>query len=642
MPDSTRNCISFSKPLLAVLLLAFSMALLAGTAVGEGTMIVDLGDDITTQEDKAVTINSLVSYTGTLTPTYGWDFGDGTTSGLQRPSHTYTMAGNYTISLTVTDPDGVTDSDMVYVEVLNVRPIADAGGDKTVSEGTTITFDGSNSWDTASDLPLLTYEWDFGDGTSTTTSKDNKVVTHTYADAGIYVARLVVRDDDWTISNFAQLESKVVTVSGSATGNGTVIFTYGAGGTEPPANGTGGGGGNSTPGDIYWDFGDGGYAQGTNVTHTYESDGVYIATLIITDAFGAMSVHNLIVTVLNSPPTADAGSDVAGDEDEALQFTGSGSDPGGGPLTYDWSFGDGGTATGASVTHAFSLSGTYTVTLTVTDADGLTATDTCTATVTNIGPIAVLTVGSGSEEGDVIPFSGAGTIDSASDLPLLTYAWSFGDGTTGTGTSASHAYADEGTYTVTLMVTDDDGATSSASATVTLTNAAPVASITSVTTGHTDILPEDNVTFTGMGTDKGSTDTLTYKWEFGDGSSATTAVAVHGYTDPGNYTAKFTVTDNDGASTTVTTTVWVKTLATVATSGQDLLDDAPVSAFDKKQDQKLLSEMFDDLLDAIAQNNTNQIESRLHVLMVQIEFKVTDADLRAQLLDLLKNLDDAT
>ena len=117
------------------------------------------------------------------------------------------------------------------------------------------------------------------------------------------------------------------------------------------------------------------------MTHTYESDGLYIATLILTDAFGAMSVHNILVTVLNSPPTAEAGPDVSGDEDEAIPFVGSGSDPGGGALTYDWTFGDGGTATGASVTHAFTQSGTYTVTLTVTDSDGLTATDTCSATV---------------------------------------------------------------------------------------------------------------------------------------------------------------------------------------------------------------------------------------------------------------------
>ncbi|NIP36721.1 MAG: PKD domain-containing protein, partial [Thermoplasmata archaeon] len=282
MPTEKSTCNSFFHCLAAVLLVAFALAMLAGAAVGEGTVLVDLGDDVLTQEDTGLSFTSAVSYTGTKGLTYSWTFGDGTGSSVQRPSHTYTQAGNYTVTLTVTDADGVTDTDSIFVEVLNVRPIADAGGSRTVSEGTTVTFDASNSWDTASDLPLLTYEWDFGDGSSTTASKDNKVVTHTYVDAGIFVTRLVVRDDDWTDSNFAQMQSQLITVSGAATGNGTVSFTFGDEGS-PGTNGTSnstGGGGNSTSWDVYWDFGDGDYAEGPTVSHTYDTDGVYIVTLI--------------------------------------------------------------------------------------------------------------------------------------------------------------------------------------------------------------------------------------------------------------------------------------------------------------------------------------------------------------------------
>ncbi len=637
MLSGSRPGISFSKPFLALVLLAFSVLVLAGGTAGEGTVLVNLGDDVLTQEDTAITINSAVSYTGTKGLSYLWTFGDGTSSTQQRPSHTYTMADNYTVTLKVTDSDGISDSDSIYVEVLNVRPIADAGGDRTVYEGTTVTFDGSSSWDTTSDLPLLTYEWNFGDGHATSASKENKVVTHTYADAGVFIVRLVVRDDDWTASNYAFMESQLIEVSGSSSGNGTLDFFFDLGNGTSSSNSSSN---SSTPSwEFYWDFGDGTYAQGNSAQHTYEKDGLYVVTLILTDAFGAMSVHNILITVLNYPPTADAGEDVTVNEDATVSFKGQGSDPGGGPLTFTWAFGDGQSATGQDVTHSYPKKGTYTATLTVTDADGLTDTDTCTVTVLNVVPTAGITSNHTTEEGDVIGFFGVTSTDTPSDLPLLTYSWTFGDGSTGTGISVSHTYADEGTYTVTLTVTDDDSAVDVTTMTVPVTNAAPVASITSATGESDPILPNDNVTFVGTGTDKGTTDTLTYSWDLGDGSTGSGTSVVHAYTASGTYTVKFTVTDNDGGSTTATTTVTVATTASVTEDAQDLVDEAPTTSFDNANAQEHISGMFDDLLDAIDEDNSNKISSRIHVLEVQIGNKVSDDDLKAELLGILDHLE---
>ncbi len=637
MPSGARTGSSFLIMVSAMALAASVLIILSLGASGEGVVLVNLGDDITTQEDFTVDFTPWVSYTGTKGLAYLWDFDDGTSSSNDNPSHKYTKAGDYEVTLTVTDEDGVSDSDSMVVSVLNVRPIADAGTDRTVVEGTSVTFDASGSWDTPSDLPLLTYEWDFGDGTgSTGASKDNKVVTHEYAENGVYIVRLVVRDDDWTDSNYATFYSQLISVTGTGSGGGTLSFTFGGNSTSNSSSS------NTSFGySFYWDFGDGNYAEGSSASHTYDSDGLYIVTLIVTDAFGAMSVHHILVTVLNSPPTATAPSDVSAVEDEEISFVGQGSDPGGGFVTYGWDFGDGTTGAGKVATHAYTKRGTYTVTLTVTDSDGDSDTDTCVATVTNVPPTAGLTSSQNTEEGDVIAFYGSTSTDTPSDLPLLTYAWSFGDGTSGSGVEVSHTYVDEGTFTVTLTVTDDDGATGTATMTVPVQNAAPVPNIDSVTCPADPILPLDNITFSGSATDKGANDVLSYSWSFGDDATATGTSVTHNYTSAGTYTVRLTVTDNDGGVGTVTTTVVVESLGDAAEEGQDTVDEAPSSSFSKAQDQALISEKFDDLLAAIAEGDANKVDARIHVLEVQIGNKVTDEDLKAQLLELLDNIEDS-
>ena len=608
----------------------------ASNAIAEGIVLVDLGDDITTQEDSSNTFNSAVSYSGTKGLSYAWTFGDGMGSSAQRPSHTYTQASTYKVTLTVTDSDGITDTDSIVVTVLNVRPIADAGGDKTINEGTTVTFDASNSWDTPSDLPLLTYEWDFGDGSSTGESRDNKVVTHTYVDAGVYVARLGVRDDDWSASNYLQLESQLVTVTGTSSGGGTVTFTYGSG-----SSGSGGGGGDDPSWEVYWDFGDGSFGEGTNVTHTYESDGLYIATLILTDAFGAMSVHNILVTVLNTPPTAVAGVDVSGDEDETLSFAGSGLDPGGGNVTFAWNFGDGNTASGQNTVHAYTKQGTYTVTLTVTDADGLTDTDTCSATVSNVVPVAGLTSNHTTEEGDIIGFYGSTSMDTPSDLPLLTYVWDFGDSTTGAGITVSHSYADEGTYTVTLTVKDDDGETDVTSMTVAVTNAVPTASIDTISSSANPILPGDTISLSGSGTDKGTADALSFSWSFGDGDTASGGSVTHTYGASGTFTVTLTVSDGDGGVATDSGTLTVDLPSIAVDTVQDTVDEADPSSFAGPKYQKKISDKLGGLSKKIDKGEFDKAFKDIDSLIKDIKKKVTDPDLESASITELERIEAA-
>ena len=171
---------------------------------------------------------------------------------------------------------------------------------------------------------------------------------------------------------------------------------------------------------------------------------------------------------VNLPPVASSTSAVT---DLSVAFDGSPStDPDGTVAAWAWDFGDGSTGTGRTATHAYKTAGTYPVTLTVTDDKGATATGkvsvTVTAPVPNVAPTAAI---SASVAGRAGTFDGSASADR--DGTVASWAWDFGDGSTGTGPRATHTYAKDGTYTATLVVTDDDGATGRATSTLTVTAA---------------------------------------------------------------------------------------------------------------------------------------------------------------------------
>ena len=172
-----------------------------------------------------------------------------------------------------------------------------------------------------------------------------------------------------------------------------------------------------------------------------------------------------------SPSTTTIGSPIA-------FSAAASSDPGGSITNYAWNFGNGTTGNGVSVSKSYAAAGVYTVTLTVTDNGGLTASTTRTVTIAaaNQPPVANFTATpSPTTVGTPIAFSAAASSDP--DGTITTYAWNFGDGTTGSGVSTSKSYAVAGTFTVRLTVTDNGGLTGTTTAAVTIN---PVGGVTTV------------------------------------------------------------------------------------------------------------------------------------------------------------------
>ena len=409
---------------------------------------------------------------------------------------------------------------------------------ETVSIGVLIHFNASGSYD--SDGYIVSYFWDFGDGTNAT----SVIVDHAYASSGTYTVTLKVTDNygavDFASSTKTVLPNKppVALFTESA----TTVFTNDIIKFNASAS-------YDLDGTIVsysWDFGDGNVATGVSVEHSYADDGAYNVTLTVTDDDGATDIAVSTKYVLNRPPVAsftESAETIYTDEVVTFNATSS-HDPDGVINSYLWDFGDGTNATDMTVDHAYDDDGVYIVTLTVTDDDGLTATATSTKTVSNRPPLASFTENATTVlTGEIIHFDASGSEDP--DGSIIGYLWDFGDETTAVGVKVNHAYEDDGVYTVTLTVIDDDGATASTSSVKTVSNRRPVAFFTE---NATTVKEGEVIHFDASDSYDPDGYIVSYFWDFGDGTNATDMTVDHAYDEDGNYTVTLTVTDNDGAS----------------------------------------------------------------------------------------------
>lgn len=309
-----------------------------------------------------------------------------------------------------------------------------------------------------------------------------------------------------------------------------------------------------------WDFGDG--TTGTGImpaAHTYTDCGSYIVKLTVTDYWDLKGYAIVIIdvgetggpdVVINVEPgtTGTAPFKVYFDASDSTFEIGCEV----GTATYSWDFGDGTTGTGMTTSHTYTAAGTYNVILTVTDSNGNVGYASVTITVTEVGvPTAVISTTPDPPTG-IAPFPvNFDASQSSGPSSIVSYAWNFGDTTTGTGMNISHTYAAAGTYTVILTVTDSNSNVALDSVTITVYEAGVPSTLT---------LQANPVTVTvGGGT---SLITATVEDAGGDPVTDGTVVAFIA-TSPGSLSA---ITTTTGGTATATLTLSNATDATISST----------------------------------------------------------------------------
>lgn len=417
---------------------------------------------------------------------FDYDFGDGSSVPDAGPtvSHAFTTAGQKTITVTVTDADGASDTADVAITVQsapgNTAPTAAVTADPTTVEaGNPVAFDASGSTD-AETPDDLTYTWAFGDGGQGA----GETTSHTYTDAGTYQAVVTVTDPGG-LTDSAAVE---ITVTGGGTGGGDNTAPTAAVTADPTSTTVGrvvqldatGSTDAETPNGLTydWDYGDGETAVDAGATprHSWVETGTFTVTVTVTDPDGLSDTATVDVVVdeaTNTPPTAELSATPATvDAGEDVTFDASASTDAETPddLVYDWNFGDGTTMrdAGPVVTHAYTRTGERTAYVLVTDTDGQSDVAAATVTVNAVGtaPTAVLkVVPKVAVTGQTITLSAGASRDEETPRGQLTYRWAFGPGAKvvdGEGARTSVRYLRPGTRTITVAVIDEDGMRSQA------------------------------------------------------------------------------------------------------------------------------------------------------------------------------------
>ncbi|CAN5446741.1 hypothetical protein BH09BAC1_BH09BAC1_01920 [soil metagenome] len=458
-----------------------------------------------------ITRNCATPYTinfvdNSLAPdTWYWSFGDGDSSTVQNPSHTFATRGTYAPTLTVED----TVTRCFDIETMSIKitdPEARFVADAVIGcRPFTTTFRDSS-------IDASSYSWKVGTLTST-----QKNPTFTFNTPGIYDAQLIITDANGCKDTL--LRPAYITVNGPTAdfvGSPTVgcaplrvAFTDSSKTFMSPIT------------NWMWYFGDGDSSALQNPIHVYNTVGSFKVTLTVKDANGCS--HSIARSNYIKPsfPNPAFKSDTVSCVGAPVIFTNTSV---GTTLTYVWDFGDGFSSTAASPTHVYTQEGTYTIKLKAKDANGCDSTLVKNAYIKIKNPKANFSGDSTSVPCPplLVNFTDLSTSD------ITVWEWHFGDGSTSNLKNPSHLYLHPGNFTVKLITTNAKGCKDTIVKADFVVVLGP-SGVFTFTPSHACV--DNNVLFTAV-----TTNTAIRTWDYGDGNVQTAGDTVlHSYRNYGVY-----------------------------------------------------------------------------------------------------------
>lgn len=468
---------------------------------------------------------------------WSWDFGDGNSSNQQNPSHTYSSPGTYTVILVTTHSNSGNVVAEVKENFITVNPLPAVNYTIANVSGCTlpVTFNFTNVQPTGGDFE---YEWDFGNGQSSTDINPGDI---TYSTEGIFTVSLTVTNLVTSCSN--TLEQEVIVNDYSAD------FT-----TENPdvcvgspvnfldASSTG-----SNQWD--WDFGNGQTSGAQNPSNTYNSPGSYTVTLSASNTtIGCSDTYETTIEVFPTPEVTFTAEPSSGCAPLEVTFT----NTSGVTVDLTWVLGDGTTIDNQDgFTHTYTQNGSYSPRLTITDENG------CVGTLQNTNMIQVAEVVA-EFESDVqdgceileVQFSDLSEAPNPTGDPITSWEWDFGNGNTFSGQNPPLQEYTHGVYDVTLTVTTGSGC----SGTITLEEYIEVGVLPEIDFSVDPIqdCAKSNFEFTNNTVINVPHDEeeIIWNWDFGDEGLSSDKDPTHTYpTDTGYFDVQLIVTYRGCADT---------------------------------------------------------------------------------------------